>query len=114
MPHAHNVRTLYKLILRLHRGLPEELQFLGTKYTQDEFKRHKNCAPHEAAVFMREWSNYAIMLAQQLGATRATNKAKFGQSLPVELLDHLRDEQILQLYELMEATRAPKESTKEE
>ncbi|XP_066249798.1 succinate dehydrogenase assembly factor 3, mitochondrial [Euwallacea similis] len=114
MPHAHNVRTLYKLILRLHRGLPEELQFLGTKYTQEEFRRHKNCTPHEVAVFMKEWSNYAIVLAQQLGATRAASRVQFGQTLPGELLDNLRDEQIVQLYELMEAARAPKGSGKEE
>lgn len=56
MSHAHNVRILYKLILRLHRSLPEELKVIGTKYAQDEFKRHRNCAPHEASIFMQEWS----------------------------------------------------------
>lgn len=56
MSHAHNVRILYKLILRLHRSLPEELQVIGTKYAQEEFKRHRNCTPHETTIFMQEWS----------------------------------------------------------
>lgn len=38
--HARRVRTLYKSILRLHRGLPLEIQELGTNYVRDEFKRH--------------------------------------------------------------------------
>jgi Complex1_LYR-like len=42
MSHAQNVRTLYKSILRLQRGLPTEIQEVGTKYVKDEFKRHKN------------------------------------------------------------------------
>lgn len=54
--HVQRVRVLYKLILKLHRGLPEELQIIGTNYARDEFKRHKKCAPQEAAVFMNEWT----------------------------------------------------------
>lgn len=53
--HLKSVRVLYKTILRLHRGLPEELQSLGHQYVRDEFKRHKTCNPAEAAVFMQEW-----------------------------------------------------------
>jgi hypothetical protein len=40
--HAQRVKILYKSILRLHRGLPSEMQELGTSYMRDEFKRHKN------------------------------------------------------------------------
>lgn len=50
------VRILYKTILRLHRGLPQELQILGTNYTKDEFKRHKSCNAEEAEVFVNEWT----------------------------------------------------------
>lgn len=56
MSRVQRVRTLYKLILRLHRGLPEELQIIGTNYTRDEFKRHKKCNPQEANIFMSEWT----------------------------------------------------------
>lgn len=53
---VQKVRILYKLILRLHRSLPDELQVIGTNYARDEFKRHKSCAPNEAAIFMNEWT----------------------------------------------------------
>lgn len=39
MNHGQRVRKLYKSILRLHRGIPEELQLLGNNYAKDEFKR---------------------------------------------------------------------------
>lgn len=40
--HMSRVKVLYKSILRLHRGLPAEIQELGNSYVRDEFKRHKN------------------------------------------------------------------------
>lgn len=54
--HVQRVRLLYKTILRLHRGLPKELQELGQTYVRDEFKRHKNCNAKETQIFMLEWS----------------------------------------------------------
>lgn len=54
--HVQRVRLLYKTILRLHRGLPKELQELGQTYVRDEFRRHKNCNLKEAQTFMLEWS----------------------------------------------------------
>lgn len=39
--HVQRVRILYKSILKLHRGLPTEVQQLGDQYVRDEFKRHK-------------------------------------------------------------------------
>jgi Complex1_LYR-like len=74
--HVRRVRTLYKSIMKLHRGLPAELQALGNNYAKgelisevfcilinntkspDEFKRHKDLkteAP-EVTVFMFEWT----------------------------------------------------------
>lgn len=50
------VRALYKAILRIHRGLPLQMKALGDQYVKDEFRRHKNCTPHEADVFMNEWT----------------------------------------------------------
>jgi Complex1_LYR-like len=58
--HVTRVRSLYKAILRLNRGLPTELNELGNMYTRDEFKRHKKCTPEEAHVFMVEWSVSSI------------------------------------------------------
>lgn len=42
LSHTSRVKTLYKSILKLHRGLPIEVQELGTNYVRDEFKKHKN------------------------------------------------------------------------
>lgn len=58
--HVSRVRTLYKLIFRVHRALPDELRILGDNYAREEFKRHKNCNPAEAKIFLTEWtvSNY--------------------------------------------------------
>lgn len=56
LSHRQKVRLLYKTILRLHRGLPKELQELGQTYVRDEFHKHKNCSPKEIKIFMLEWS----------------------------------------------------------
>jgi len=61
--HVQRVRLLYKTILRLHRGLPNELQELGQTYVRDEFRRHKNCNPKEVQTFMLEWSVSINMLS---------------------------------------------------
>nr|XP_053624301.1 succinate dehydrogenase assembly factor 3, mitochondrial isoform X1 [Plodia interpunctella] len=64
--HVLRVRKLYKLIFRLHRGMPAELRVLGDNYARDEFKRHKNCGTEEARIFLNEWTDYAINLAKQM------------------------------------------------
>jgi len=56
LTHVQRVRMLYKTILKLHRGLPADLQVMGTAYARDEFKRHKSCNVAEASVFMVEWA----------------------------------------------------------
>lgn len=64
--YTQRVRILYKTILKLHRGLPNELQVIGTNYTRDEFKRHKGCNEKEGEVFMNEWTvgflNFPLIL----------------------------------------------------
>lgn len=54
--HVQRVRILYKTILRLHRGLPVEIQPLGNDYVRDEFRRHKKCVESEAITFLQEWT----------------------------------------------------------
>ena len=56
LTHVQRVRKLYKLVLRLHRGLPKEIKELGDVYVKDEFKRHKSCSAPEANVFLNEWA----------------------------------------------------------
>ena len=54
--HVQRVRRLYKLILRLHRGLPTEMKSLGDDYVRAEFKRHKDAEQQFVPVFMHEWT----------------------------------------------------------
>jgi len=56
LTHTSRVRALYKALLRLHRGMPLELQAVGDQYVKDEFKRHKNVNEKEAQIFMSEWT----------------------------------------------------------
>ncbi|XP_011873184.1 PREDICTED: succinate dehydrogenase assembly factor 3, mitochondrial [Vollenhovia emeryi] len=99
--HVRRVRLLYKTILRLHRGLPAEVRPLGDGYVRDEFRRHKGCVESEAIVFLREWTNYAVSLAEQLGLRGPHTGRPLGRYLGEEELEKLRDEQVCQLYELM-------------
>lgn len=106
MTHVQRVRTLYKTILRLHRGLPEALQPLGNQYVRDEFRRHKTCATHEASLFMNEWTDYAITLANQLGMKGKPKPVDYlGSDLDLSKLNDFRDEQVAQLYELLLASK---------
>ena len=54
--HRGRVRALYKAILRLHKGMPPELQEIGDKYVKEEFKRHKDAEAPFVVVFMKEWA----------------------------------------------------------
>lgn len=53
--HVFVVKTLYRRILNLHRGLPITLKALGDQYVKDEFKRHKGVTREQAQEFLQEW-----------------------------------------------------------
>lgn len=94
-------------------GLPAEMQPLGNSYAKDEFKRHKTCNSAEAQVFLIEWTNYAVQLSHQLGlGFKGRPAEKVGEYLPVNKLDDLRAEQVVQLYELMKAATGQSDDEK--
>ncbi|XP_059055329.1 succinate dehydrogenase assembly factor 3, mitochondrial [Achroia grisella] len=101
--HLLRVRKLYKLIFRVHRSLPPELRVLGDNYARDEFKRHKNCNPEEARIFLTEWTDYAINLAKQMKPLQQVKLKTVGKYLDPQVLDFMTDEQLVQLYELHKA-----------
>lgn len=129
--HVRRVKTLYKSILRLNRGLPEALQVLGNNYVKgllsnvvkifstyiffllDEFKRHKTLKydSQEVTVFMYEWTEYAINLASQLTVKSIQTDRKIGKDLQPEALEKFRDEQVHQLHELYKTTKALEEES---
>ncbi|KAH8417276.1 hypothetical protein KR222_007875, partial [Zaprionus bogoriensis] len=127
LTHPQRVRLLYKTILRLHRGefhcrvninsaslmhwlfspplgLPTELRALGDNYVRDEFRRHLKCNPMEAQLFMTEWARYASTITQQLGL-RGKPKGELGEKLDPQSVEMLKDDQVVQLYELMLAAK---------
>ncbi|KAL9888364.1 succinate dehydrogenase assembly factor 3 [Glossina fuscipes fuscipes] len=104
LTHPQKVRLLYKTVLRLHRGLPEELKELGDKYVRDEFRRHLKCSPMEAQLFMTEWAKYAATITKQLGI-KGKPFGKLGDELDAECVEMLNDDQVVQLYELMLAAK---------
>uniref|UniRef100_A0A2S2PB52 Succinate dehydrogenase assembly factor 3 n=1 Tax=Schizaphis graminum TaxID=13262 RepID=A0A2S2PB52_SCHGA len=110
--HVQRVRLLYKTILRLHRGLPNELQELGQTYVRDEFRRHKNCNPKEASIFMLEWSKYTLTLSEQL-LKNAKSDIGFGKNIDTQdgVLDSFTDDQIVQLYNLFKETTGNQDET---
>ncbi|KAG5333563.1 SDHF3 factor, partial [Acromyrmex heyeri] len=110
--HVQRVRMLYKTILRLHRGLPIEVRPLGDGYVRDEFRRHKRCVESEAIIFLHEWTNYAVSLAEQLGLRGPHTAKQLGRYLKEEDIEELRDEQVCQLYELMIAATGKPEDAK--
>nr|CAD7193736.1 unnamed protein product [Timema douglasi] len=103
LSHVQRVRLLYKTVLRLHRGLPDELKQLGNIYVREEFKRHKLCNIAEAAAFMNEWTRYAVTIAQQLGIRGPKYSEKLGQNLEESFLHEMRDDQVQQLFDLLVA-----------
>ncbi|XP_069120325.1 succinate dehydrogenase assembly factor 3, mitochondrial-like [Argopecten irradians] len=99
------VRALYKAILKLHRGLPQNFKAIGDQYVKDEFKRHKNITSAEADVFMTEWTKYYLMIGKQLSQRK--QKQTIGVNMSPELLDCFSDEQIVQLMELKSESVKP-------
>ena len=72
LTHVQRVRLLYKTCLRLHRGLPTQMQIIGDAYVKDEFKRHKAADQMQTKAFMEAWAvsielskcNKAVVLDQ--------------------------------------------------
>ncbi|XP_061703802.1 succinate dehydrogenase assembly factor 3, mitochondrial [Cydia pomonella] len=112
--HVSRVRQLYKLIFRVHRALPAELRVMGDNYARDEFKRHKQCGPEEARIFLNEWTDYAINLAKQMKPLQQAKRKEVGKYLDPKLLDHMSEEQLCQLYELHKAASAAEDGESKE
>lgn len=87
---------LYRRLLRIHRKKlgPEERVF-GDTYLKAEFRRHRDIEnPLHIVGFLTEWQQYGQMLE---GDDWKERKIDTG------LLDKLSDQQVGQMYELMQA-----------
>ncbi|CAP69477.1 uncharacterized protein PODANS_1_11390 [Podospora anserina S mat+] len=87
---------LYRRLLRAHRKhLPAEMRLLGDEYVKAEFRAHRSVEnPVHLIGFLTEW---------QLYAQKVEGDAWRGEKLDEGKIQKMSDEQIGQLYELMQA-----------
>ncbi|KAK4648573.1 Bifunctional NAD(P)H-hydrate repair enzyme [Podospora bellae-mahoneyi] len=87
---------LYRRLLRAHRKhLPAEMRLLGDEYVKAEFRAHRSVEnPVHLIGFLTEW---------QLYAQKIEGDAWRGEKLDEGKIQKMSDEQIGQLYELMQA-----------
>lgn len=103
-----NSLWLYRSILRLHRGLPSDLRFLGDSYVKDEWRKHRNADVKFVGPFVRAWQDYRVELIGQCGAVLDRNAGwnVVGKQLTEEMRERLTESQLKQLSLLeREATR---------
>ncbi|KAF4819418.1 Succinate dehydrogenase assembly factor 3 [Colletotrichum sp. SAR11_59] len=89
---------LYRRLLRAHRKyLPQEMRVLGDEYIKAEFRAHRNVDnPAHLIGFLTEW---------QLYAQKVEGDQWKGDKIDPVKVAKMSDEQIAQLYELMQAIK---------
>lgn len=89
---------LYRRLLRAHRHfLPKEMRLLGDEYVKSEFRAHKDVEnPVHIIGFLTEW---------QLYAQKLEGDAWKGETMDKSKIDKMSDQQLGQLYELMQTIR---------
>ncbi|KAL8860595.1 MAG: hypothetical protein Q9178_002948 [Gyalolechia marmorata] len=87
---------LYRRILRAHRKfLPSEMRLLGDEYVKSEFRSHRTVEnPIHIVGFLNEWQRYA---------QEVEGDSWHGTKLDTDKIDKMSDQQLGQLYELMQA-----------
>ncbi|KAL8715906.1 MAG: hypothetical protein Q9220_000573 [cf. Caloplaca sp. 1 TL-2023] len=98
---------LYRRLLRAHRKfLPKEMRVLGDEYVKSEYRAHRNVEnPIHIVGFLKEWQMYA----QQI-----EGDSWMGDKLDPEKIDKMSDQQLGQLYELMQAIQKKGQEDAEE
>ncbi|KAJ3499318.1 hypothetical protein NLG97_g413 [Lecanicillium saksenae] len=87
---------LYRRLLRAHRKfLPSEMRILGDEYIKAEFRAHRKVDnPAHLIGFLSEWQMYA---------QKIEGDAWIGEKIDEGKLAKLSDEQVYQLYDLMQS-----------
>ncbi|KAL9618884.1 MAG: hypothetical protein Q9160_006474 [Pyrenula sp. 1 TL-2023] len=88
---------LYRRILRSHRRLPLDQRIFGDQYVKAEFRRHRDVEnPLHIVGFLTEW---------QLYAQKLEGDEWKGEVLEKRVVDQLSDQQVGQLWELLQAIK---------
>lgn len=87
---------LYRRLFRTHRKfLTKEMRLIGDEYIKHEFREHQRVEnPMHIIGFLTEWQMYA---------QKIEGDAWLGEKLDQAKMDKMSDQQIGQLYELMQA-----------
>ncbi|KAL9116288.1 MAG: hypothetical protein Q9187_007191 [Circinaria calcarea] len=98
---------LYRRLLRTHRKfLPKEMRLLGDEYIKSEFKSHRNVDnPVHIIGFLTEWQMYA---------QKIEGDSWLGEKLDGAKIDKMSDQQLGQLYELMQAIQKRERESSED
>ncbi|KXT03732.1 hypothetical protein AC578_762 [Pseudocercospora eumusae] len=99
---------LYRRILRAHRKfLPREMRVLGDEYVKAEFRAHRDTEnPVHIVGFLTEWQGYAQQVEVSASKAKPKEGDKWrGEKMDVGKVDKMSDEQLAQMYELMQAIR---------
>ncbi|KAH6692327.1 hypothetical protein F5X68DRAFT_259014 [Plectosphaerella plurivora] len=90
--------SLYRRLLRAHRKfLPAESRLLSDEYIKAEFRAHRNVEnPAHLIGFLTEW---------QLYAQKIEGESWMGDKIEQNVLEKLSDDQVVQLYKLMQAIK---------
>ncbi|KAH8983870.1 hypothetical protein EDB92DRAFT_1803525 [Lactarius akahatsu] len=92
---------LYRGILRAHRYLPVEMRSLGDDYVKAEFRRHRDVTnPAHIIGFLSQWKVYLDQIPMGPEAQHFR-----GKKLDPTIFEKLSEEQLGQMYELMNATK---------
>ncbi|MCJ1450058.1 acetate non-utilizing protein 9 [Mycoblastus sanguinarius] len=86
---------LYRRLLRGHRNfLPQQMRVLGDEYVKSEFRSHREVEnPMHIIGFLTEWQMYAQQIEGDSWRGERLDKGK---------IDKMSDQQLGQLYELMQ------------
>ncbi|KOS20742.1 Acetate non-utilizing protein 9 [Escovopsis weberi] len=98
---------LYRRLLRAHRKfLPAEMRLMGDEYVKAEFRAHRKVDnPAHLIGFLSEWQSYA---------QKIEGESWVGDKIDQGKLEKMSDEQIHQLYELMQAIQKHQNGDKPE
>ncbi|RDW74033.1 acetate non-utilizing protein 9-like protein [Coleophoma crateriformis] len=93
---------LYRRLFRAHRKyLPREMRLLGDEYIKSEFRAHRDIDnPVHIIGFLTEWQMYAQKLE---------GDEWIGEKMEPGKIDKMSDQQLGQLYELMQAIKKKQE-----
>ncbi|MCJ1336313.1 acetate non-utilizing protein 9 [Bachmanniomyces sp. S44760] len=91
---------LYRRLLRTHRKfLPKQMRLLGDEYVKSEFRAHRNV---ENPVHIA-WVKIGFLTEWQMYAQKIEGDSWLGEKLDSGKIDKMSDQQLGQLYELMQA-----------